>query len=286
VPLLTRRRAPVGRPLAVASILAAVAALAAAPVSAHHQATVSATATSLTLDPSKCAFSERRTRSRCDGTRRARVTWSVSCGTNKPYVTVDFLARRAGGGKPILLASETADLQTTGVTSTLLEPGARVYATVTVDCVWDDPEGTGPEAHSVAVTSAPTAEVVVPPWLVSVDDVYNNFCNFTPRSGRVVLQAGQSSILDFGIDFNDRSLLGVNRRRPAGVRKMWVNARGAGIRKRRHPELYLLGPFGQRDPVAAALRLNPRRAGSMRVWAEVGGVRTNALSVPVVRSRC
>jgi hypothetical protein len=55
-----------------------------APASAHHAATVSATASSLTLDPPKCKSSERRATSRCDGTRVARVSWTATCGA-KPY---------------------------------------------------------------------------------------------------------------------------------------------------------------------------------------------------------
>jgi hypothetical protein len=274
------------RLLTACGVAAAVVLCAAVPASAHHQATVSASATSLTLDPPKCGPSELRHVSRCDGVRRARVTWSGTCGTSQPYVSVDFFATRAGGGNPIRLATEQEDLQTSGVTTTLLEPGAHVYATVTMDCLWDDPEGTGPDAHTVTVTSAPTGRMTVRPWLREVNDIKNNFCNFNPGS-RTLLQAGQrGAILDFSTDFIDRSLLGVSRRKPAGVRQVWVNAKGAGIRKRRHPEMSLLMEFGRREPVSGALRVNPRRAGWLKLWAEVGGVRTNSLAIRVVPNRC
>lgn len=259
----------------------------AVPASAHHEATVSAVATSLALDPPSCASSERRPTSRCDGIRRARVTWTGTCGTNKPYVEVNFFASRAGGGNPIALATEQEDLQTSGVTTTLLEPGVHVYATVTMDCLWDDPDGAGPDAHSASATSAPTAEVVVPPWLRQVRTIKNNFCNFNPGFNRVVMQAGQrGGIVDFDVDYNDSSMLGVGRRRPAGVRKVWVNAGGAGIRKRRHPVMSLLQEFGRREPLSGAMGVNPRKAGWLRLWAEVGGVRTNSLAIQVVRNRC
>lgn len=268
---------------AAGSVLAALCL--AVPSSAHHAATVSATASSLTVDPPRCGPYERRPISRCDGSRSARVTWSGSCGA-RPFVTVEYWAGRAGGGKPIALASEDAGEQTSGVTTTIVPPGAHVYATVTMDCFWPDPEGTGPEPHSVTVRSAPTAQVVVAPWLRQVTPIKNNFCNFNP-GGRDVMQAGQrGGIVDFSADFIDRSLLGVSRRRPAGVRQTWVNAKGAGIRKRKHPELFLLGEFGRRDPVSGALRVNPRRSGWLRLWAEVGGVRTNSLAVRVVPNRC
>lgn len=257
----------------------------AAPAAAHHSA--SATAASLTLDPAECAFKERRAISRCDGTRVARVTWSVECGA-RPFVTVVVRASRAGGGSPIRLATEDGGEAASGITTTIIEPGARVFATVSVDCYYEqDASGSGPESHSAVATSAPTPEVLVPPWLREVRAIYNNFCNVNPPgSGAHVMQAGQHGILDFGIDFRDRSLLGVKRRSPAGVRKMWLRASGAGIRARKHPELFLLGEFGRRQPISAGLRLNPRRAKPLELWAEVGGVRTNSLMMRVLPRRC
>jgi hypothetical protein len=273
------------RPLVAASSLVAAACVLAAPASAHHAATVSATALSLTVGPPGCASYERRPVSRCDGSRRAHVTWSATCGA-RPFVTVDYWAARKGGGKPISLATEEVDDQASGVTTAIVAPGAHVYATVTMDCFWSDPDGAGPPAHSVAVTSAPTAEVVVPPWLRQVSVIKNNTCNFNP-GGRDILQAGQrGSILDLGTDYLDKSLLGVSRRSAAGARQRWANAKGAGIRARKHPELFMLAEFGRRDPVSGALRVNPRRPGWLKVWEEVGGVRSNTLAVKVAPNRC
>lgn len=199
---------------------------------------------------------------------------------------VYYWASRKGGGNPISLATEDVDDQASGVTTTIIPAGAHVYATVTVDCYWPDPDGTGPPEHTVDVTSAPTAPVTVPPWLQSVSVIKGNTCNFDPR-GRDILQAGQrGSILDLGSSYLDKSLLGFSRRTRAGARQRWANAKGAGIRVRRRPELFLLADFGRKDPVAGALRVNPRKAGWLRVWEEVGGVRSNALAVKVVPNRC
>jgi hypothetical protein len=119
-----------------------------------------------------------------------------------------------------------------------------------------------------------------------VSVIKSNTCNFDPR-GRDILQAGQrGSILDLSTSYLDRSLLGVSRRSSAGARQRWANAKGAGIRKRKHPELFLLADFGRKDPVAGALRVNPRKAGWLKVWEEVGGVRSNTLAVKVVPNRC
>ncbi len=271
--------------LVAASALVSVACVLAAPASAHHAATVSATAHSLSVDPPRCASYERRTISRCDGSRRARVTWSATCGA-RTFVRVHYWASRKGGGSPISLATEDVDDQTSGVTTTIVPAGAHVYATVTVDCHWPDSDGTGPPEHTVDVTSAPTATVTVPPWLQSVSVIKGNTCNFDPR-GRDILQAGQrGSILDLSTSYLDKSLLGVSRRSRAGARQRWANAKGAGIRVRRHPELSLLADFGRRDPVAGALRVNARKAGWLKVWEEVGGVRSNTLAVKVVPNRC
>ena len=276
------------RALALAALACTAGALVlAAPASAHHAATVSIDATSLTLDPSSCKQSERRSSSRCDGIRRARVEWSGTCGAT-PDVSVDLYAAHGAGGPPIPLGA-VVDIEgsTSGAATTLLEPGARVYATVTMDCYWEDPDGTGPDAHSVRATSAPTAQVVVPPWLRSVETLKANYCNFSPSFERPPLQAGQrGNILDLSVDYLDRSLLGVSRRKRAGIRRVWLRAQGAGVRLRRHPEMSLIQEFGRREPVSGALRVNPRRAGWLKVWAEVSGVRTNSLAVRVVRNRC
>ncbi|HEV7846505.1 MAG TPA: hypothetical protein VGO83_09635 [Thermoleophilaceae bacterium] len=259
--------------------------LVAVPASAHHAASVSITASSLTLEPPKCSSHERRPVSRCDGYRTARVTWSGTCA-GLSGVTVEFWASRAGGGKPILLdATEEAD-GLSGVSTMSLAPGAHVYATATMNCYWSDPDGTGPPAHTVSVRSAPTAEVTIPPWLTQVSLVKNNTCNFNP-GGRTVMQAGQrGDIVDFSTEYLDRSLLGAGRRTKAGVRGRWVNVKGPGIRLRRHPQLFLLQEFGRREPFSGLLRPNPRRPGWHRFWEEVGGVRSNTLAIRAVPGRC
>jgi hypothetical protein len=202
-------------------------------------------------------------------------------------VTVDYWATRKGGGKPISLASEQPPSgRLTGTTTALVQPGAHMYATVTVDCAWTDPDGTGPEAHSVSATSAPTAEVVVPPWLRAVSVNKGNYCNFNP-GGRTVLQAGQrGSILSFGSDFVDKSLLGAGRRTAAAVRRRRLAAKRAGISLRRKPEVFLLQEFGRREAFSGLLRVNPRKAGWLKVWEEVGGVKSNTLAIKVVGNRC
>ncbi len=258
--------------------------LAAPPAFAHHDTTVSVTVSSLTLDPPRCKTYERRPVSRCDGTRVARVNWSGTCGA-RPFVTVNYRAMRAGGGRPIHLASEDATDELSGSTTTILEPGAHVYATVTMECHWADPDGTGPPEHTVT-RSATSGEVVVPPWLTSVSVHRGNYCNFN-SGGRTVLQARQrGNIVSFSSSFIDKSLLGSGRRTPAAVRKRWLNARGARLRLRRHPEVFLLQELGRREPFSGLLRVNTRAAGWIKFWEEVGGVRSNTLAIRAVPARC
>ncbi len=261
------------------------AAVLATPASAHHAATVSATAHSLSVDPTRCASYERRTISRCDGSRRARVTWSATCGA-RPFVTVYYWASRKGGGSPISLATEQVDDQTSGVTTTIVPAGAHVYATVLMECHWSDPDGAGPPEHSVDVTSAPTAVVTVPPWLQSVSVHRGNYCNFNP-GGRTVLQARQrGNIVSFSSSFLDKSLLGSGRRTRAGVRDRWLNAKGPRLRLRGHPEVFLLQEFGRREAFSGLLRVNTRGAGWIKFWEEVGGVKSNTLAIRAVPARC
>lgn len=255
------------------------------PAAAHHQGTASAAVTSLTVDPPKCAMYERRPVSRCDGSRVARVSYSGTCGADRPSVSVELWAARPGGTKPILLASDVAD-GTSGAISAVIDAGVRLYATATMDCFWSDPAYTGPAEHSVNATSAPSATVVVPPWLQQVSVQKGNYCNFNPGS-RTVLQARQrGSIVSFSSSFVDKSLLGSGRRGAAGVRQRWLDAKGAGIRVRRHPEVFLLQEFGRKEPFSGLLRVNPRKAGWLKLWEEVGGVRSNTLAIKVVGNRC
>ena len=199
--------------------------------------------------------------------------------------SVEFWAARKGGG-PILIESDTAGEQLSGSASALVPPGSHLYATVTLECMWENSDLSGPEEHTVTRTSAPSPQVTVPPWLRQVSVQKGNYCNLNP-GGRTVLQARQrGSIVSFSSDFVDRSLLGTGRRAPAAVRQRWLNAKGAGIRLRRRPEVFLLQEFGRREPFSGLLRPNPRRAGWLKLWEEVGGVRTNALAIKVLPNRC
>lgn len=58
-------------------------------------------------------------------------------------------------------------------------------------------------------------------------------------------------------------------------------ARGAGVRLKRSPDRGMLRELGE-----VGTWLNPRRAGTLRVWATIGGHRTNTLRIRVLPKRC
>src|SRR5215216_931682 len=98
----------------------------------------------------------------------------ASCGA-RSFVTVDYWASRKGGGKPISVATEEVDDQTSGVAHDDRAAGRPPVRDRDHGLLPAGPGcGTGPAAHSVSVTSAPTGEVIVPPWLQQVSVIKGN----------------------------------------------------------------------------------------------------------------
>ena len=272
--------------LCLTALVAVVAGLlTAGPAAAHHSASATA---SLTLDPPRagCKMAEDKTRTRCNGSRVVRVSWSVECGA-RAFVTVRYWSPRPGGGAPIALQDEEIlDEASSGVTATRFEAGGRVFATVVLDCYYEGDGDTIPE-HSAKATSAATTEAYIPPRLDSVEAISNSFCGFNVPNGWLdsVLQARETSNVDFHMTFLDRSLLGARRYSKAGRNRTVLFARGAGLRVRAPARPWLPGADGPQR-TEAGIRWTPRKAGTLRVWAEVGGHRTNTLAFRVVRARC
>jgi hypothetical protein len=173
-----------------------------------------------------------------------------------------------------------------GVTAKRFEAGTRVFATVKVYCDFDG-DGNTIEAHRVEAESPRTAEAFIPPRLVKVESVKNSFCGFLPSrmQARYGLQARETSGWDFSLIFNDDSLLGVSRFSHAGRLRTRLRARGAGVNHNDIAAPWIPGASG-RIPTAAGTILVPRRAGPLRVWAVIGGAKTNVLTLRVLPSRC
>ena len=252
---------------------------------AHHAATASASLTLEPLDPS-CRRTENAPRSRCNGSRVARIDWSATCGAESAIVEVDYLLARPGGRRPVGIGNVEVDTPAlNGVTRKRIGAGTRVLGLVTVYC---DTAGDGDTigAHRVKA-SAITATALIAPRLVKVEAVTNGFCGFIPtnRQLKFSAQAGETLGVDYKLLFNEQSLLGTDRRKRPGLRRQRLFVRGAGVSYRERPLTFIPGAGG-RIKVAAGARVAVRRKGRLRFSALIGGVRTNSLAFPVFGRRC
>jgi len=256
---------------------------AAAPASANHAASATG---SLAMDPpsTSCKLVEKSYKSKCRGSRVVRVTWSVSCGYPDPIVNVRFWNPRPGKS-PVEMMTEEYSGRLSGETVKRIGAGTRVFATVKVFC--DDPgDGDTVEAHRAVAESAPTETALIPPRLVRVESVKNSFCGFVPSltQQRYALQARETSGWDFTLLFDDDSLLGGSRSTHAARVKTRLRSKGAGINDNDIAAPWVPGVTG-RIRTSAGTTLVPRRAGPLKVWAVIGGEKTNVLTLRVFSRR-
>jgi hypothetical protein len=141
-----------------------------------------------------------------------------------------------------------------------------------------DSEGNQVE-HRASATST-TQQLYLAPQLVSARTTRASFCGVRVPARKLDrwLQAGQYAELGYTLSFSGASLLkgGV----PA-LRQIKLFARGAGVRLKRAPDRGML-----RDPGVTGTWLTPRRGGTLKVWATIGGHRTNTLRIRVLPRRC
>jgi hypothetical protein len=258
----------------------------AAPASAHHSISASA---ALTLEPPRagCKLVELRTKSRCDGSQVVRVDWSWGpCAEpDRGGATVHFWTPRPGGGKPVELEAREPEGMS-GALRVRFDAGVRVFATVTAVCDSDGDGDTIPP-HTATAESPATPEAYIPPRLTRVQALTNSFCglNVPNRWLTTVLQARQPSGVDFSLTFDDSSLLGVRRFSRAGRAKTILYARGAGLKFHARARSSVPGPTAP-IPTGAGMRWVPRKGGTLKVWAVIGGYKTNVLAFRVVPPRC
>jgi hypothetical protein len=266
---------PLGRPAACA--LLSLAALCTVPTALAGQTTFATATLSMDAPNPKCIQYERRTTSRCSGSRLVRVAWSVAChGT--PAVTIRYWSPRPDGTGQIALKNDSpSNNGSSGVSVVRFRAGVRVFATVEVDCFG---------AENQTAVSNPTRTVFIEPRLRSVEAVRNSFCgvDVPARLTDRVLQARRRSSADYHTVYNGPSLVGAPKLSRAGRARTILRARGAGLRIRRRARAYVPGATG-RIHTEAGIVWRPRRAGWLRVWAVIGGHRTNALAFKVLRGR-
>jgi hypothetical protein len=274
---------PLGRP-AAGALLTLGLLCAVPPALANHKTFATATLSMDAPSPT-CVQYERRTKSRCNGSRLVRVAWSVAC-SGTPDVTIRYWSPRPDGtGSVALRDVAPPGGKSSGVAVVRFRAGVRVFAAVEVDCFVAG-DGQTTQDHTASAVSKPTQTVFIPPRLVSVEAVRNSFCgvDVPVRLADRLLQARRRSSADYHTVFNGPSLLGVRKLSRAGRARTILRARGAGLRIRRRARSYVPGATG-RIRTEAGIVWRPRRAGWLRVWAVIGGHRTNALAFKVLRGR-
>jgi len=149
------------------------------------------------------------------------------------------------------------------------EPGLRFFGEVVVKCAVRGPdvdEDGAPIEHSGQATGR-TDQLYLPPRLAAFRTTFGSFCgvNVPAKRTAFLLQAGEYAELEWLLRYSVPSLI----------------RRGAGIRVEASPDRGMLSEFG-----AIGTGLKPRRAGKLRIWATVGGKKTNTRRVTVLPKRC
>jgi hypothetical protein len=221
----------------------------------------------------------------CARARRATVSWNASCGPAAPAdtsVSIDVgIYGVTPEGKRFGYDGEALDEPTlTGSMAMTAGPGLRFFGEVTITCTTTTVNDEGDPVEHKGEATATTAQFYLPPQLVGFRTTRSGFCGVNvPRSKLDRwLQAGQYADLEYFLRYSASSL--TRRSRPE-LRQIKLFARGAGVRKRASPDRSMLNQLG-----AIGTWVNPRRGGTLRIWATVGGKKTNTLRVRVLPKRC
>jgi hypothetical protein len=268
------------RALVVAAL--AAASLAAAPAAEAHHVTASVTAT-LTLGKSvkSCGPS-----GLCSRPRRATIAWNASCGPAAPpdaLKSVDVtIYGIAPSGKRFGYDGETLEEEPplNGSMTMTAGPGVRFTGEVVVTCSAEVVNSDGHLEDHEARATAGTGQFYVPPQLVGFRTTRAGFCGVNVPRSKVDkwLQAGQYAQIEYFAHYSVSSLI---RRGIPEMRQIKLFARGAGVRVKRSPDRGMLNQLG-----AVGTWLTPRRGGTLKIWATIGGNKTNTLRVRVLPKRC
>jgi hypothetical protein len=222
----------------------------------------------------------------CGGSREATVSWSASCGPGLGPEAVEEiqvnLLSIGPTGRRFGYDGESFDgsIGLTGSFALVAGPGMRVAGEVVLVCNVETTSAEGDIVEHRARASATTAPAFLPPRLGGFRTTSASFCGVNVPRSKVDrwLQAGESFELAWFLRYQGNSLI---RRGVPGLRQIKLFARGAGIRLRRTPSRILLRQFGY-----FGTYVRPRRGGTLRIWATIGGHRTNTMRVRVLPKRC
>jgi hypothetical protein len=141
-----------------------------------------------------------------------------------------------------------------------------------------DAEGNEVEHRGKATST--TDQFYLPPQLMDYETTRSGFCGVNVPNSKVQkwLQAGQYAEMAYYLRYSGAALLkpGVPE-----LRQIKLFARGAGINIKRSPDRGILGELGE-----IGTWFTPRRAGTLQIWATIGGKKTNTLRVRVLPRRC
>ena len=215
------------------------------------------------------------------GGRKATLNWSVTCSPgSEPGGSVEVLLKpRNAGLRPRAVAEIEVAGESSGSEPLTVAAGRTVLAQVNAECTQTVESADGesdPVVHR-ARASATSAELNVPPRLLDASVERGTWCDAERARRRGALQALQFYRVELSLAFSGFSLL--QGRGRAAWSEVIVRASGAGVRHRKRAVINRNGFF---------LEVRPRRPGRLRVWVELGGVKTNArvLRVVPIRGNC
>jgi hypothetical protein len=262
--------------------LAAVAALAsmaiAAPAAQADHVTPTVTAT-LTLGKTvkDCSAS-----GLCARARRATIAWNASCGpATVQSIDVGIYGIRPNGKRfPYDGEALEDEPPLTGSMLMTAGPGLRFFGEVVVTCTLIVTDADGNQVEHSGKATATTEQFYLPPQLMSFRTTRAGFCGVNVPNSKIDkwLQAGQYAEIEYFLRYSAGSLI---RTGVPELRQIKLFARGAGVRKKASPDRSMLNQLG-----AIGTWVNPRRGGTLRIWATIGGKKTNTLRVRVLPKRC
>lgn len=211
-----------------------------------------------------------------DGTfNRVRVDWTSSCPPGSTTDTTSYFryVQHSPKGKRTLGPKEQA-FETAGSQVDEILAGRRVSLLMYLSC--------GPDDESVPTQSgfAESNTIYIPPRITGWSVERGSYCNTSQRQQRKGVGAADFQTLNWKLVFGGASFLESVSMTTIleGVR---LRASGKGLRFRYGPRSGPARKYG----VYQGTIFTPR-SGSVKLWAEIGGVATNKITVPVVGKPC
>jgi streptogramin lyase len=201
----------------------------------------------------------------CSGIREATIDWAAGCPAAGP-LTRRSVEIRLDGYDPIspkIIAPVTDSASDTGSVKVVLWAGSKVTPKINAGCVaYTQPDGEPVTAKGSAggntVTTAPVAYTGYMEYSRSPRGVLLG--NFRGKKVKGALKRGREVRLFWAAGYDD-SL-------KKGNKSVQVHIRGAGLKVDDYLHSYQLEDYGPR------LLIKPRKAGQIKVWVTVGGVRS------------